>query len=192
MDEYKEHLYRRSPQLYAAIDAGDLTAQRAVRERLQCRSFEWFMREVAFDLPGKYPPVEPPDFAHGALRSVARPQWCADTLGGRVGAEVGVFGCAERLAEPQASQWFELSWHKDVRVRGTTHCWDVPTQRRDAAVVFYDCHGQQGNQGWQYHLVSAAAIGLWRASVLRFCPLFAELGQNVVQIASPKFVISSS
>lgn len=66
MDEYKEYLYKRRPH-YRSIDPGDLTEQRAVRERLHCNSFKWFMEEVAFDLPKKYPPVEPPNFAYGEV-----------------------------------------------------------------------------------------------------------------------------
>jgi len=68
MDEYKEYLYKRKPH-YLKIDAGNLTKQRAVRERLQCKPFKWFMEEIAFDLPKKYPPVEPPITAHGEVNA---------------------------------------------------------------------------------------------------------------------------
>lgn len=76
MDEYKNYLYERDPDRYASIDAGDLTKQRAIREKLQCKPFKWFMEEIAFDLPKKYPPVEPPDFASGTIRSVSHPNQC--------------------------------------------------------------------------------------------------------------------
>ena len=66
MDEYKEYLYMRKTK-YRDLDPGDLTEQKAVRERLQCKSFKWFMKNVAFDLPKKYPLVEPPDFATGEV-----------------------------------------------------------------------------------------------------------------------------
>lgn len=68
MDEYKEYLYQHDPDRYPNLDAGDLTKQKAIREKLQCKPFKWFMEEIAFDLPKKYPPVEPPDFAWGTIR----------------------------------------------------------------------------------------------------------------------------
>jgi polypeptide N-acetylgalactosaminyltransferase len=67
MDEYAEFLYERRPQ-YRKIDPGDVSEQKSVRDRLHCKSFKWFMENVAFDLPEKYPPVEPPHFAEGEVR----------------------------------------------------------------------------------------------------------------------------
>jgi len=67
MDEYKEYLYKRRQQ-YRIIDTGDISKQKELREKLKCKSFKWFMENVAFDLPKKYPPIEPPDFAQGEVR----------------------------------------------------------------------------------------------------------------------------
>ena len=50
------------------IDAGDLSEQKALREKLQCKSFNWFMKEILFDLYNHYPPVEPLDFISGEFR----------------------------------------------------------------------------------------------------------------------------
>lgn len=66
MDEYKEYLYLRRPQ-YRKLEVGDLSAQFEIRERLSCKPFKWFMKNVAFDLTKKYPPIEPPDFASGEV-----------------------------------------------------------------------------------------------------------------------------
>lgn len=69
MDEYAEYLYKRRPQ-YRNIDPGDLTEQRAIRDKLQCKPFKWFMTEVAFDLTKVYPPIEPPNLAEGEVREL--------------------------------------------------------------------------------------------------------------------------
>lgn len=66
MDEYAEYIYKRKPH-YRDIDPGDLTKQKLLREKLQCKPFKWFMETVAFDLPLKYPPIEPDDFGYGEV-----------------------------------------------------------------------------------------------------------------------------
>lgn len=157
MDEYAEYLYKRHP-AYKSIDAGDLSKQKAIREKLQCKSFKWFIEEVAFDLPKKYPPVEPPDFASGTIQSVSHPHQCVDTLNHGMGQEFGLYTCASDHERPQLNQFFVLSWHKDIRVHGTTKCWDISTSVKNAPIVFYDCHGQQGNQFWRYDLVGSIVI----------------------------------
>lgn len=70
MDEYAEYLYKRRPH-YRNIDPGDLTKQKDLRKQLQCKPFKWFMENVAFDLPKKYPPVEPPDIAKGRVSPIS-------------------------------------------------------------------------------------------------------------------------
>lgn len=66
MDEYAEYLYKRRPH-YRKIDPGDLGPQREIRKKLNCKSFKWFINEVAFDLVKKYPPIEPPDYGYGLV-----------------------------------------------------------------------------------------------------------------------------
>ncbi|VVC91202.1 unnamed protein product [Leptidea sinapis] len=72
-----KHLYRRRPH-YRNLDPGDLSEQRALRTRLRCKPFRWFMTQVAFDLTAKYPPVEPAPFAQGRVRPLAEPALCVD------------------------------------------------------------------------------------------------------------------
>lgn len=66
MDEYAEYIYQRRPE-YRHLSAGDVAAQKELRNRLNCRNFKWFMTEVAWDLPKHYPPVEPPAAAWGEV-----------------------------------------------------------------------------------------------------------------------------
>ncbi len=72
MDEYAEFIYQRRPE-YRHLSAGDVAAQKQLRSRLSCRSFRWFMTEVAWDLPKHYPPVEPPAAAWGEVRATQSP-----------------------------------------------------------------------------------------------------------------------
>lgn len=153
MDEYKQYLYDHDPGRYEDIDAGDLTKQKAIREKLQCKPFKWFMEEIAFDLPKKYPPVDPPDYASGAIQSASHPTACVDTLNNGNGKEAGIYNCAKNLKRPQSNQYFVLSWQKDIRVRNTLKCLDVPSTRPNAPVLFYDCHGSKGNQFFRYDMV---------------------------------------
>jgi polypeptide N-acetylgalactosaminyltransferase len=67
MDEYKEYVYKTDSFRYASTDAGDLTKQRALRDQLQCKSFKWYLEEVAFDVLTAFPLVDPADFAHGTV-----------------------------------------------------------------------------------------------------------------------------
>lgn len=153
MDEYKEYLYMRSPEKYKQTDAGDLTEQKAVRERNQCKSFKWFIENIAPDLIDKYPPVEPPDFAAGTIKSLSTPTMCVDTLSHKEKEPVGLYYCAKDHLNPQSNQFFALSWQRDIRIKFSDQCWDVSDGKANAPVLLYGCHGQQGNQLWRYDQV---------------------------------------
>ena len=61
-----------------AVIVGDLTKQKELRDKLKCKSFKWFMEEVAFDQDAHYPAIVPPDFASGTIKSDADPDLCID------------------------------------------------------------------------------------------------------------------
>ncbi|CAO1332625.1 unnamed protein product [Diamesa hyperborea] len=150
MDEYKEFLYMRSPGKYENTDAGDLTEQFAVRERNKCKPFKWFLENIAPDLMEKYPPVEPPDFASGAIQSLADKNYCIDTLSHSEKEAIGIYFCAKDLVRPQSNQYFALSWQRDIRIKFGDQCWDVSEGGSKAEISLFGCHGLQGNQLWKY------------------------------------------
>jgi polypeptide N-acetylgalactosaminyltransferase len=151
MDEYKEHIYKRRPH-YRKIDAGDLSKQRALRERLKCKSFKWFMENVAFDQPKKYPAVEPALGASGEIRNSAA-DMCIDTRFKGANERFELEPCVKD--DPKGNmgeQNFEFTWRKDIRPRRRNFCFDVSKSFDHAPVVLFGCHGMQGNQHWKYRL----------------------------------------
>ena len=66
-DEYKEYFYTREPTA-RYLDMGDITQQLAIKKRLNCKSFDWFMKNVAYDVVDKYPKL-PPNVHWGEVRS---------------------------------------------------------------------------------------------------------------------------
>jgi len=143
MDEYAEYIYKRKPS-YRHIDPGDISEQTALRNKLQCKPFKWFMENVAFDLPKKYPPVEPPNFGDGFIKSLMDSNMCADATDTAFTKRLGVGQCSN-----SRTQKFKLSWHKDIRYSETS-CFDVSLGGNEAPINFYQCHGGQGNQLWRY------------------------------------------
>ena len=91
MDEYKEFLYKRRPH-YRTIDEGDISEQLAIREKLKCKPFKWFMENVAFDLVKVYPPVEPPSMAWGEVSMIRRGSTTLMTSQGS-DTETSIFKC---------------------------------------------------------------------------------------------------
>lgn len=70
MDDYKNYIYERDPTRYEKAETGDLSAQLAIKEKLQCKPFSYFVDVVAPDMLDFYPFVDPPPFAKGAVSSM--------------------------------------------------------------------------------------------------------------------------
>ncbi|XP_077182591.1 polypeptide N-acetylgalactosaminyltransferase 10 isoform X2 [Paroedura picta] len=152
MDEYAEYIYQRRPE-YRHLSAGDVTAQKELRNNLNCKSFKWFMSEVAWDLPKFYPPVEPPAAAWGEIRNVGT-GLCADTKYGALGSPLRIETCVKGRGEAAWNnvQVFTFSWREDIRPGDPQHtkkfCFDAISH--NSPVTLYDCHGMKGNQLWKY------------------------------------------
>ncbi|XP_043925421.1 polypeptide N-acetylgalactosaminyltransferase 10 [Protopterus annectens] len=151
MDEYAEYIYQRRPE-YRHLSVGDVTAQKEMRNKLNCKSFKWFMSEVAWDLPKYYPPVEPPAAAWGEIRSAAG--LCVDTRHGGSGSQLRLEACQKGNGDGSwnSGQIFTFSWREDIRPGDPLHtkklCFDAVSHR--SPVTLYDCHGMKGNQLWRY------------------------------------------
>ncbi|XP_060791267.1 polypeptide N-acetylgalactosaminyltransferase 10 [Neoarius graeffei] len=153
MDEYAEFIYQRRPD-YRPLSVGDMSAQKELRLRLGCKSFHWFMTEVAWDLQHYYPAVEPPAAAWGELRNVGS-GLCMENKHMSSGSPLRLEPCIKGRADAlwNHAQVFTFGWREDIRVGDPLHtkkvCFDAVSH--SSPVTLYDCHGMKGNQLWRYN-----------------------------------------
>uniref|UniRef100_A0A8C6TLS6 Polypeptide N-acetylgalactosaminyltransferase n=1 Tax=Neogobius melanostomus TaxID=47308 RepID=A0A8C6TLS6_9GOBI len=142
MDEFAEFVYQRRPE-YRHLSAGDMTAQKELRAKLGCKRFQWFMKEVAWDLPKHYPqwsPLLPPGERYRLFMMFRSP--------------IRLDTCVKSRGEVSWShgQVLTLGWREDIRVGDPLHtrkvCFDAVSH--NSPVTLYDCHGMKGNQLWRY------------------------------------------
>lgn len=151
MDEYKEYIYQRQPFTYVPIDAGDVSAQKALRQRLQCKSFKWYMENVAFDIIPNYP-LEEPSFAFGAIRNVGK-NLCVDTMSKSGEVPLGLYSCAENISFPHPTQAFSLHLSYALRERFQKKCW-TNNERDEIWLVNCGKEPATDDQTWRYDFVS--------------------------------------
>ncbi|XP_073967522.1 N-acetylgalactosaminyltransferase 6-like isoform X2 [Choristoneura fumiferana] len=143
MDEYSQYLYNRRPH-YLDIPTGDISEQKALREKLKCKPFRWFLTQVAFDLTAKYPPVEPEPYAEGRIRPMSDQQLCVDARADGPSAALQLAPCGG------SDQHFVFTYHKDIKCKTKNSCWDLPESAAKSPVLLFNCHLGGGNQEWRY------------------------------------------
>ena len=60
---------------------GDISEQLALKKKMNCKSFDWFMKEVAYDIFDKYPRLPPNKFWGDLINVGTGGQYCLDTYG---------------------------------------------------------------------------------------------------------------
>ncbi|XP_059173884.1 N-acetylgalactosaminyltransferase 7-like [Physella acuta] len=65
-DEFKEYFYTREPS-FRGYPYGDISKQLAFKQEHNCKSFKWFMDNIAYDVYDQYP-KPPPNKAWGEIR----------------------------------------------------------------------------------------------------------------------------
>ncbi|XP_076441761.1 N-acetylgalactosaminyltransferase 7-like [Babylonia areolata] len=91
-DEHKEYYYTREP-VGRGAPIGDISKQLQFKKDHNCKSFKWFMENVAYDVYEKFPKL-PPNKAWGEVKEKEGEERCWDTLGQSVGGgAIGVYSC---------------------------------------------------------------------------------------------------
>ncbi|XP_021369939.1 probable N-acetylgalactosaminyltransferase 9 [Mizuhopecten yessoensis] len=108
MDEYKRLFYSHRRDLLGQ-DYGDISERKALREKLKCKNFKWYLDNV---YPEKFIPDENVH-AWGMVRNPSS-NLCLDTLGKdeKMTFDVGLFSCQNGAS---ASEVFSLSMENELR-----------------------------------------------------------------------------
>ncbi|XP_025103405.1 N-acetylgalactosaminyltransferase 7-like isoform X2 [Pomacea canaliculata] len=91
-EEHKEFFYTREP-MGRGAPIGDISKQLQFKKDHNCKSFKWFMENVAYEVYDKFPKL-PPNKAWGEVKEKEGQQRCWDTLGQSAGGgAIGVYYC---------------------------------------------------------------------------------------------------
>nr|XP_027198304.1 putative polypeptide N-acetylgalactosaminyltransferase 9 [Dermatophagoides pteronyssinus] len=138
MDDYKKYYYDRIGNDLG--DYGDVSSRKALREKLQCKSFDWYIKNI-------YPELFVPGdaIASGEIRNHGNSEYqmCIDSAAKRsdLHKPLGLYPCHKQ----GGNQYWLYS--KIGEIRRDEACMDYAG--RD--VILYPCHGSKGNQYWSYN-----------------------------------------
>ncbi|CAF3858812.1 unnamed protein product [Rotaria sp. Silwood2] len=138
MDDYKRFYYMHRHELLGK-DFGDVEERRAIRTRLKCHSFKWYLDNV---YPEKFI-LDENVLAYGELRNSAS-SLCLDTLGKdeKGSLEIAVYSCQNGVS---ANQYFTLSKTNQLRREATCA---VTTNSK--SVVLTQCDYSDQKQTWTH------------------------------------------
>uniref|UniRef100_A0A8C4XDI3 Polypeptide N-acetylgalactosaminyltransferase n=1 Tax=Erpetoichthys calabaricus TaxID=27687 RepID=A0A8C4XDI3_ERPCA len=89
-DDYKDYFYASRPET-KALAYGDISELKTFREEHNCKSFKWFMEEIAYDVPLHYP-LPPRNVDWGEVRGFET-NYCIDSMGRTNGGHLEMGPC---------------------------------------------------------------------------------------------------
>jgi polypeptide N-acetylgalactosaminyltransferase len=134
LDEYKKYYYERFNYDLGAY--GDVSGRKALRDRLQCKTFDWFIHNI---YPELFIPGEA--VASGEIRNKAKAM-CLDSAVDHhsMNKPIKMWPCHNQ----GGNQFWMMS--RSGEIRRDEGCMDYAGQ----FVMIYPCHSMKGNQEWVY------------------------------------------
>ncbi|KAI3385484.1 hypothetical protein SNEBB_007043 [Seison nebaliae] len=139
MDEYKEYVYKRLPYLKHEDVGKNIEKMKIIRTQLECKSFDWYMKNVLYDLESYYPKIPKLPYASGFV------QW-------KVNKSLCITGKNSILVLDdclKGERW-EFTWKQDMKRKHHDVCADTPFSEEGSPIKLFSCHGMKGNQFVQY------------------------------------------
>uniref|UniRef100_A0A672IHW7 Polypeptide N-acetylgalactosaminyltransferase n=1 Tax=Salarias fasciatus TaxID=181472 RepID=A0A672IHW7_SALFA len=136
-DEYKDYFYASRPETLT-LAYGDIGALKRFREEHRCKSFKWFMEEIAYDIPLHYP-LPPKNVEWGEIRGLET-FYCIDSMGHTNGGNVETGPC-HRMG---GNQLFRIN--EANQLMQYDQCL---TRVADNSVIITHCEHKQHNE-WKY------------------------------------------
>ncbi|KAI4833190.1 hypothetical protein KUCAC02_016104 [Chaenocephalus aceratus] len=137
-DEYKDYFYASRPETLT-LAYGDISELKRFREDHRCKSFKWFMEEIAYDIPMHYP-LPPKNVEWGEIRGYET-SYCIDSMGHTNGGNVEIGPC-HRMGGNQlfrVNEADQLMQYDQCLTRGSDN----------TAVIITHCDQKQHTE-WKY------------------------------------------
>ncbi|XP_043673008.1 putative polypeptide N-acetylgalactosaminyltransferase 9 isoform X1 [Vespula pensylvanica] len=137
LDEYAKYYYQRIG--HDKGNYGDVSERKALRKKLGCKSFKWYLDNI---YPELFIPGEA--VASGEVRNLGEGgNTCLDSPARKADLHkaAGLYPCHRQ----GGNQYWMLS--KIGEIRRDESCLDYSGQD----VILYPCHGSKGNQEWVYN-----------------------------------------
>ncbi|XP_030383517.1 polypeptide N-acetylgalactosaminyltransferase 2 [Scaptodrosophila lebanonensis] len=132
MDDYKQHYYNAVP-LAKNIPFGNIDDRLALKEKLHCKPFKWYLENV-------YPDLQAPEPQEvGQIRQDMTE--CLDTMGHLVDGNVGLFPCHNTGGNQ------EWAYSKRGEIKHDDLCLTLVQFSRGSQVVLKNCDDTE-NQRW--------------------------------------------
>ncbi|CAD5221875.1 unnamed protein product [Bursaphelenchus xylophilus] len=157
LDDYKKYYYERINNNLG--DFGDISQRKSLRDRLECKSFKWYLDNI---FPELFVPGDA--VGRGEIRNSGETgnAKCVDSAADEEhsGKPVVPYTC-----HSQGGNQYWL-YSKDGEIRRDESCIDYAGKD----VIIFPCHGMKGNQEWKYnhklhqllHVVSGKCLEMSR------------------------------
>uniref|UniRef100_A0A3B4TTV4 Polypeptide N-acetylgalactosaminyltransferase n=1 Tax=Seriola dumerili TaxID=41447 RepID=A0A3B4TTV4_SERDU len=150
-DEYKDYFYASRPETLT-LAYGDISELKRFREEHRCKSFKWFMEEIAYDIPLHYP-LPPKNVEWGEIRGFET-SYCIDSMGHTNGGNVEIGPC-HRMGGNQVKEHFSLLYLFRINEANQLMQYDQCLTRGvdNSAVIITHCDQNQHTE-WKYFKVT--------------------------------------